>query len=53
MLRNRRFRFEIWDTIQAFASSLSGTLATAAVLKGAGVGDEVKQLNSAEFDGNS
>ncbi|CAG0918584.1 unnamed protein product [Notodromas monacha] len=32
--------YQIWDTLQAFASSLSGALATRAVLVGAGVGDE-------------
>ncbi|KAJ8312647.1 hypothetical protein KUTeg_010020 [Tegillarca granosa] len=32
--------YQIWDTIQAFASSITGTLATQAVLKGVGVGDE-------------
>ena len=29
----------MWDTLQAFASSVSGSLATAAVLGGLGVGD--------------
>ncbi|XP_060079706.1 RUS family member 1-like [Ylistrum balloti] len=32
--------YQIWDTIQAFASSITGTLAAQAVLKGVGVGDE-------------
>lgn len=32
--------YQIWDTIQAFSSSITGTLATQAVLKGVGVGDE-------------
>ncbi|XP_053375409.1 RUS family member 1-like [Mercenaria mercenaria] len=32
--------YQIWDTIQAFASSITGTLAAQAVLKGYGVGDE-------------
>ncbi|XP_074641058.1 RUS family member 1-like [Tubulanus polymorphus] len=32
--------YQIWDTIQAFASSITGTLATRAVLQGYGVGDE-------------
>uniref|UniRef100_A0A914UPW7 RUS family member 1 n=1 Tax=Plectus sambesii TaxID=2011161 RepID=A0A914UPW7_9BILA len=32
--------YQMWDTIQAFASSITGALATEAVLKGAGVGDE-------------
>ena len=34
------FSYQLWDTIQAFASSISGTLATQAVLEGIGVGDE-------------
>jgi len=33
-------RYQLWDTIQAFASSLTGSLATLAVLKGVGVGNE-------------
>jgi len=32
--------YQAWDTIQAFASSISGSLATSAVLEGVGVGDE-------------
>ncbi|KAI8506093.1 hypothetical protein Bbelb_164460 [Branchiostoma belcheri] len=32
--------YQIWDTVQAFCSSITGTLATQAVLKGVGVGDE-------------
>lgn len=32
--------YQLWDSIQAFASSITGTLSTHAVLKGAGVGDE-------------
>ncbi|KAE9545914.1 hypothetical protein FO519_010874, partial [Halicephalobus sp. NKZ332] len=28
--------YQIWDTIQAFASSLNGALSTAAILKGVG-----------------
>ena len=31
--------YQTWDTIQAFASSISGSLATHAVLEGVGVGD--------------
>jgi hypothetical protein len=31
--------YQIWDTIQAFASSVSGTLATHSLLHGMGVGD--------------
>ncbi|KAH7702061.1 hypothetical protein AAVH_30793, partial [Aphelenchoides avenae] len=33
-------RYQFWDTVQAFASSLTGALSTAAVLKGVGVGSE-------------
>uniref|UniRef100_A0AC34G5X9 Uncharacterized protein n=1 Tax=Panagrolaimus sp. ES5 TaxID=591445 RepID=A0AC34G5X9_9BILA len=32
--------YQIWDTLQAFSSSLVGALATAAVLKGVGVGNQ-------------
>ena len=32
--------YQAWDTVQAFASSISGSLATKAVLEGVGVGDE-------------
>jgi len=32
--------YQGWDTVQAFASSISGSLATAAVLEGVGVGDD-------------
>ena len=32
--------YQIWDTVQAFASSISGSLATKAVLEGVGVGDD-------------
>lgn len=32
--------YQIWDTVQAFASSITGTLAAHAVLKGVGVGDK-------------
>ncbi|XP_043942562.1 RUS family member 1 [Protopterus annectens] len=31
--------YQIWDTIQAFASSITGTLATQGTLRGVGVGD--------------
>ncbi|KAK3085163.1 hypothetical protein FSP39_025248 [Pinctada imbricata] len=37
---NDYLTYQIWDTIQAFASSITGTLAAQAVLKGVGVGDE-------------
>ncbi|KAM7371909.1 hypothetical protein PAMP_009110 [Pampus punctatissimus] len=33
-------QYQFWDTVQAFSSSLSGTLATQASLKGVGVGDQ-------------
>ncbi|KAH7958892.1 hypothetical protein HPB49_006134 [Dermacentor silvarum] len=33
-------RYQIWDSIQAFASSITGTLATQSVLAGVGVGDQ-------------
>ncbi|KAL4223503.1 hypothetical protein ACF0H5_016974 [Mactra antiquata] len=39
--------YQIWDTIQAFASSITGTLAAQAVLKGYGVGDESATLLAA------
>ncbi|XP_035212181.1 RUS family member 1-like isoform X2 [Stegodyphus dumicola] len=32
--------YQIWDSIQAFASSITGSICTHAILKGAGVGDE-------------
>eukprot|EP00088_Acartia_fossae_P013012 TRINITY_DN1673_c0_g1_i10.p1 TRINITY_DN1673_c0_g1~~TRINITY_DN1673_c0_g1_i10.p1 ORF type:complete len:403 (-),score=64.79 TRINITY_DN1673_c0_g1_i10:473-1681(-) len=32
--------YQGWDTVQAFASSISGSIATSAVLQGVGVGDE-------------
>ncbi|CAI4232934.1 unnamed protein product [Auanema sp. JU1783] len=32
--------YQKWDTVQAFASSMTGALATEAVLRGAGVGNE-------------
>ncbi|XP_074636703.1 RUS family member 1-like isoform X2 [Acropora palmata] len=33
-------RYQVWDTVQAFCSSITGTLATQAMLKGYGVGDD-------------
>ncbi|XP_076367237.1 RUS family member 1 isoform X1 [Tachypleus tridentatus] len=33
-------QYQLWDSIQAFASSITSTLATQSVLKGVGVGDE-------------
>ncbi|KAK3750644.1 hypothetical protein QZH41_012811, partial [Actinostola sp. cb2023] len=32
--------YQLWDTSQAFCSSITGTLATQAMLKGYGVGDD-------------
>ncbi|KAI0216134.1 RUS1 family protein C16orf58, partial [Lamellibrachia satsuma] len=32
--------YQIWDTMQAFCSSITGALAAQAILKGVGVGDE-------------
>uniref|UniRef100_A0A0K0EKX5 RUS1 family protein C16orf58 homolog n=1 Tax=Strongyloides stercoralis TaxID=6248 RepID=A0A0K0EKX5_STRER len=32
--------YQVWDSLQAFASSMNGALATQAVLKGVGVGNE-------------
>ena len=37
---NDYLTYQAWDTLQAFASSISGSLATKAVLEGVGVGDE-------------
>ena len=37
---NDYLTYQAWDTVQAFASSISGSLATKAVLEGVGVGDE-------------
>jgi hypothetical protein len=31
--------YQLWDTLQAFCSSITGMLATLAILKGVGVGD--------------
>ncbi|XP_062840110.1 RUS family member 1 isoform X1 [Anolis carolinensis] len=39
--------YQIWDTVQAFASSITGTLATQAVLKGVGVGDKTSTVTAA------
>ncbi|XP_041813434.1 RUS1 family protein C16orf58 homolog [Chelmon rostratus] len=36
---NDYLQYQFWDTVQAFSSSLSGTLATQASLKGVGVGN--------------
>uniref|UniRef100_A0A0N4ZMN3 DUF647 domain-containing protein n=1 Tax=Parastrongyloides trichosuri TaxID=131310 RepID=A0A0N4ZMN3_PARTI len=37
---NDYIEYQIWDSLQAFASSINGALATQAVLKGVGVGNE-------------
>ncbi|KAM6966201.1 RUS family member 1 [Tautogolabrus adspersus] len=37
---NDYLQYQFWDTLQAFSSSLSGTLATQASLKGVGVGNQ-------------
>ncbi|KAI1727437.1 vitamin b6 photo-protection and homoeostasis domain-containing protein [Ditylenchus destructor] len=41
--------YQIWDTAQAFASSLTGSLATSAVLKGVGVGSESASVLAASI----
>lgn len=33
------FDYQIWDTVQAFCSTITGTFTTRAILKGVGVGD--------------
>ncbi|XP_021922643.1 RUS1 family protein C16orf58 isoform X2 [Zootermopsis nevadensis] len=33
------YKYQIWDTVQAFCSTITGTLTTQAVMKGVGVGD--------------
>uniref|UniRef100_A0A7I4Y719 RUS1 family protein C16orf58 homolog n=1 Tax=Haemonchus contortus TaxID=6289 RepID=A0A7I4Y719_HAECO len=42
-------QYQIWDTLQAFASSMTGALATEAVLKGAGVGDQTASALAASL----
>ena len=39
--------YQIWDTLQAFCSSITGALAMKAVLGGYGVGDETKTVLAA------
>ena len=34
------FSYQLWDTVQAFSSTLNGTLTTQAIMKGVGVGDQ-------------
>lgn len=41
--------YQIWDTVQAFASSIVGTFASHAVLKGVGVGDETATVLGASL----
>ncbi|XP_072128090.1 RUS family member 1 isoform X3 [Mobula birostris] len=41
--------YQVWDTIQAFASTLTGTLATQAVLRGVGVGDSSATIAAASL----
>ncbi|XP_068435052.1 RUS family member 1 [Clinocottus analis] len=40
-------QYQFWDTVQAFSSSLSGTLATQASLKGVGVGNQAATVAAA------
>uniref|UniRef100_A0A915Q620 Protein root UVB sensitive/RUS domain-containing protein n=1 Tax=Setaria digitata TaxID=48799 RepID=A0A915Q620_9BILA len=39
--------YQLWDTVQAFASSMNSALATEAVLRGAGVGNEAASTMAA------
>lgn len=41
------FDYQKWDTLQAFASTITGCLATHSVLKGLGVGDQTSTPLSA------
>lgn len=41
--------YQVWDTVQAFASSVSGTLATHSLLQGMGVGDSTATVLAATF----
>ncbi|KAJ4439571.1 hypothetical protein ANN_07698 [Periplaneta americana] len=34
------YRYQLWDTLQAFCSTITGTLTTQAIMKGVGVGDK-------------
>lgn len=36
--------YQKWDTLQAFASSMTSALATEAILRGAGVGNKVESV---------
>ncbi|KAM9392767.1 RUS family member 1 isoform 1-T2 [Pholidichthys leucotaenia] len=40
-------QYQLWDTLQAFSSSLSGTLATQASLRGIGVGNQEATIAAA------
>lgn len=40
-------RYQVWDTVQAFCSTISGTLTTHAILKGVGVGSDTASPLSA------
>nr|XP_046270961.1 RUS1 family protein C16orf58 homolog [Scatophagus argus] len=46
---NDYLQYQFWDTMQAFSSSLSGTLATQASLKGVGVGNQEATVAAATF----
>ncbi|CAF1144940.1 unnamed protein product [Rotaria sordida] len=46
---NDYLSYQIWDTIQAFASSITNALAFSAILEGMGVGDEKASVLSATF----
>ncbi|UJR36503.1 hypothetical protein I4U23_029224 [Adineta vaga] len=46
---NDYLAYQIWDTIQAFASSITNALAFSAILEGMGVGDEKASVLSATF----
>ncbi|XP_028670774.1 RUS1 family protein C16orf58 homolog [Erpetoichthys calabaricus] len=39
--------YQLWDTVQAFASSITGTLATQATLRGVGVGNKEATITGA------
>lgn len=40
-------QYQLWDTLQAFSSSVTGSLATHAVLRGSGVGDSSASVTAA------
>merc|ERR1719326_424939 len=42
-------QYQVWDTAQAFCSSIMGTLSTYAVLKGVGVGDQEASVAAATY----